>query len=144
GVRTWGGVIGIDGRYALIDGTSVTPPRYATWIAGKGWGVEDHGVGPDIEVVHTPAEVFPNADAQLDRAIDEALRRLPQHPACEPGGGPEPGPPVAPGPRRRRCAGPAGQASPGGIGGPPRTSRGPAASPLGACKCVRGDLCVRD
>ncbi|HLR27294.1 MAG TPA: PDZ domain-containing protein [Ruania sp.] len=90
GVRTWGGVIGIDGRYDLIDGTSVTQPRYATWIAGKGWGVENHGVDPDIEVVHTPAEVFNTADPQLDRAIEEALRRLQQHPAAEPPPLPEP------------------------------------------------------
>ena len=26
GTRTWGGVIGIDGRYGLVDGTRVTQP----------------------------------------------------------------------------------------------------------------------
>src|SRR5690606_26093918 len=31
GVRTWGGVIGIDGRFSLVDGTVVTQPRYAFW-----------------------------------------------------------------------------------------------------------------
>ena len=32
GTRTWGGVIGIDGRYRLVDGTRVTQPRYASWF----------------------------------------------------------------------------------------------------------------
>ena len=32
GVRTWGGVIGIDGRFELVDGTKITQPRYATWL----------------------------------------------------------------------------------------------------------------
>src|SRR5690606_32641856 len=46
GVRTWGGVIGIDQRYSLVDGTVVTQPRYSFWLAGHGWGVEDHGRDP--------------------------------------------------------------------------------------------------
>ena len=39
GTRTWGGVIGIDGRYGLVDGTRVTQPRYAFWFddTAGGW-----------------------------------------------------------------------------------------------------------
>ena len=54
GTRTWGGVVGIDGRYTLVDGTTVTQPRYAFWLEGYDWGVENHGVDPDIEVVRSP------------------------------------------------------------------------------------------
>ena len=54
GTRTWGGVVGIDGRYTLVDGTMVTQPRYAFWLEGYEWGVENHGVDPDIEVVRSP------------------------------------------------------------------------------------------
>ncbi|MGH3495429.1 MAG: S41 family peptidase, partial [Sciscionella sp.] len=54
GTRTWGGVIGIDGRYRLVDGTTVTQPRYPFWFEKFGWGVENHGVDPDIEVVTRP------------------------------------------------------------------------------------------
>ncbi len=90
GVRTWGGVVGIDGRFDLVDGTSVTQPRYATWLAGKGWGVENHGVDPDIEVVHTPADLFSADDPQLDRAIAEALAALEDAPATTPPPLPEP------------------------------------------------------
>src|SRR5439155_10195748 len=44
GTRTWGGVVGIDSRYTLVDGTAVTQPKYAFWLEGYGWGVENHGV----------------------------------------------------------------------------------------------------
>ena len=90
GVRTWGGVVGIDGRFSLVDGTAVTQPRYATWMSGYGWGLENHGVDPDIEVVHSPANHDAPGDPQLDRAVDEALQRLATTPAQVPPELPEP------------------------------------------------------
>jgi tricorn protease len=90
GVRTWGGVIGIDGRFDLVDGTAITQPRYATWLEGKGWGVENHGVDPDIEVVHTPADFFAAEDPQLDRAIEEAFALLETRPTAAPPPLPDP------------------------------------------------------
>lgn len=77
GQRTWGGVIGIDRRFDLVDGTGVTQPRYSFCFDGHGWGVENHGVDPDIEYVMTPADWDEETrDPQLDLAIDEALRLL--------------------------------------------------------------------
>ena len=98
GERTWGGVIGIDGRYDLVDGTEVTQPRYATWLPGYGYGVENHGVDPDIEVVPDPDQwhrmlAGPESDVQLDRAIAEVLARLATRPTATP--------PELPGPRVR-------------------------------------------
>src|SRR5690606_1569643 len=90
GVRTWGGVVGIDGRFDLVDGTAITQPRYAFWLERKGWDVENHGVDPDIEVVHTPSDLFAEHDSQLDRAITEALSLLEQQPAATPPPLPEP------------------------------------------------------
>ncbi|TLP79866.1 S41 family peptidase [Nesterenkonia sphaerica] len=84
GTRTWGGVIGIDGRFNLIDGTAVTQPKYSFWIEGKGWGVENYGVDPDIEVVHPPGQLFREEDPQLDRAIEEAFALLQHTPAAAP------------------------------------------------------------
>lgn len=69
GTRTWGGVIGIDDRYALIDGTRVTQPRYSFWFEKFGWDVENHGVDPDIEVVARPQDRVAGNDVQLDYAI---------------------------------------------------------------------------
>jgi len=82
GARTWGGVVGIDSRFDLVDGTRVTQPRYGYWLEGKGWGVENHGVDPDIEVIHDPADLFSDADPQLDRAISELLATLESTPAA--------------------------------------------------------------
>ncbi|MGW5163135.1 S41 family peptidase, partial [Nonomuraea wenchangensis] len=84
GTRTWGGVIGIDGRYHLVDGTRVTQPRYSFWLEGHGWGVENHGVDPDVEVVTTPQDRVAGRDPQLDRAVELALAALDEHPAATP------------------------------------------------------------
>lgn len=82
GERSWGGVVGIDGRFTLVDGTEVTQPRY--WIAfdQHGFGLENHGVDPDIVVEMGPSEWEAEGDAQLDVAVDEALRRLGEQPAA--------------------------------------------------------------
>ena len=84
GVRTWGGVIGIDMRYHLVDGTLVTQPRYATWMRDSEWGMENHGVDPDVEVVMTPQDHAAGRDPQLDTAIRLALETLAEHPAATP------------------------------------------------------------
>ncbi|WP_189129612.1 S41 family peptidase [Wenjunlia tyrosinilytica] len=84
GTRTWGGVIGIDSRYSLVDGTSVTQPKYAVWLQGYGWGVENHGVDPDVEVVCAPQDHAAGRDPQLDKAVALALEALAEHPAATP------------------------------------------------------------
>ncbi|MGI5274586.1 S41 family peptidase [Nonomuraea sp. CA-218870] len=84
GVRTWGGVIGIDSRYSLVDGTVVTQPRYSFWLEGHGWGVENHGVDPDVEVVITPQDRVAGRDPQLEKAVELALAALDEHPAATP------------------------------------------------------------
>lgn len=84
GTRTWGGVIGIDSRYHLVDGTRVTQPRYSFWLDGPGWGVENHGVDPDIEVVITPQDRVAGRDPQLEKAIELALAALDEQPPATP------------------------------------------------------------
>jgi tricorn protease len=84
GTRTWGGVIGIDGRYRLVDGTRVTQPRYASWFDDTGWDVENRGVDPDVEVVATPMDRAAGRDPQLERAVDLALEALAERPAARP------------------------------------------------------------
>ncbi len=77
GTRTWGGVIGIDGVYSLVDGSMVTQPRYPFWFVDVGWGVENHGVDPDVEVARPPQAWVADSDPQLDegvRLITEALQ----------------------------------------------------------------------
>ncbi|WP_232660609.1 S41 family peptidase [Pseudonocardia sp. TRM90224] len=84
GTRTWGGVIGIDSRYALVDRTRVTQPRYAFWFDDTGWEVENRGVEPDVEVVILPQDWAADRDPQLERAVAMALEALEQRPAVAP------------------------------------------------------------
>jgi tricorn protease len=84
GTRTWGGVIGIDSRYRLVDGTLITQPKYAFWLEGYGWGVENHGVDPDVEVPQRPQDHAAGRDPQLDEAIRLALAALEETPAKTP------------------------------------------------------------
>lgn len=76
GMRTWGGVVGIDQAKPLIDGGMTTQPEYAFWFPETGWSVENHGVEPDIVVDRTPGDAAADRDPQLDRGIDEVLARL--------------------------------------------------------------------
>ncbi|MGQ4358305.1 S41 family peptidase [Streptomyces sp. SAS_272] len=84
GTRTWGGTVGIDSRYRLVDGTLVTQPKYAIWLEGYGWGVENHGVDPDVEVVCAPQDYAAGRDVQLDAAVASALASLETTPAKVP------------------------------------------------------------
>ncbi|MER6525281.1 S41 family peptidase [Streptomyces sp. NPDC001508] len=84
GTRTWGGVIGIDNRYHLVDGTRITQPKYAFWTEGDEWGVENHGVDPDVEVVQRPQDWAADRDPQLDEAVALALATLETTPAKTP------------------------------------------------------------
>jgi tricorn protease len=85
GTRTWGGVIGIDRRYSLVDGTTVTQPRYAFWLLdGVGYGLENTGAEPDVEVRLLPQDWAAGRDTQLDESIRLALAALEERPAVEP------------------------------------------------------------
>ncbi|MEM3857330.1 MAG: PDZ domain-containing protein, partial [Thermoprotei archaeon] len=78
GTRTWGGVVGINPRTSLVDGTYVTQPQYAFWFKDVGWGVENYGTDPTIEVENAPQDYAAGTDPQLDRAIEESLKLLAQ------------------------------------------------------------------
>ena len=60
----------------------MTQPRYAGWYGDYGWGVENHGVDPDIEAVVSPEDWESDRDIQLDAAIDVCLSELGEHPAA--------------------------------------------------------------
>jgi tricorn protease len=42
--------------------------------------VENEGVAPDIDVENWPKEVIAGHDPQLERAVEEAMRRLKERP----------------------------------------------------------------
>ena len=80
GTRTWGGLVGISGNPALIDGGYVTVPRFAFYETDGTWGVEGHGVDPDIEVIDDPAKMVDGGDPQLDAAIAHMLEEIERNP----------------------------------------------------------------
>jgi tricorn protease len=84
GARTWGGVIGFDNEHELIDGTQITVPRLAFWFEQYGWGVENHGVDPDVEVIMSPDDWAAGRDTQLETAVRLALEALEQRPPVRP------------------------------------------------------------
>ncbi len=74
GTRTWGGVIGIWPRQLLVDGTETTQPEYSFWFHDVGWGVENHGTDPDIEIDNAPQDAAAGRDRQLETALATALQ----------------------------------------------------------------------
>jgi tricorn protease len=90
GRRTWGGVIYIWPRNSLVDGTVTTQPEFYHWFKDVGWGVENYGTDPDIEVDITPQDYARGVDTQLDRAIDEVMQEIERDPPLAPSFGARP------------------------------------------------------
>jgi tricorn protease len=91
GTRSWGGVRGIRGNWAMMDGGYVTIPEDALYTPGGVWSVENHGVDPDIEVETMPADLLAGHDAQLETAVDLMLKAIAGKPSALP-----PPPPLLP------------------------------------------------
>jgi tricorn protease len=90
GKRTWGGVIGIWPRHALVDGTETTQPEFSFWFADVGWSVENYGTDPEIEVDNAPHDAGEGRDRQLETALATALELADKAPAGGPQFGPRP------------------------------------------------------
>ena len=76
GKRTWGGLVGISGVPPLIDGGMVTVPNFGFYKLDGTWGIEGHGVDPDIEVEIDPTAALEGHDTQLDAAIEYLLGEI--------------------------------------------------------------------
>ena len=90
GTRTWGGVVGIWPRHTLVDGTQTTQPEFAYWFADVGWGVENYGTDPEIEVDNAPQDHVAGRDRQLETALATALGKIGTTPAPVRRDGPRP------------------------------------------------------
>ncbi|MCS7078880.1 MAG: PDZ domain-containing protein [Chloracidobacterium sp.] len=80
GKRTWGGLVGIGGYPALMDGGTVTAPHFAFYSPEGKWEIENHGVAPDIEVELDPQAWRNGRDTQLERAVAVAMETLTKNP----------------------------------------------------------------
>lgn len=74
GMRTWGGVVGIWPRHALVDGTVTTQSEFAHYFVDVGWGLENYGTDPDIVVDITPQDWAKDRDPQLERGLVEVQK----------------------------------------------------------------------
>jgi tricorn protease len=90
GKRSWGGVVGINNRGALIDGGNIFVPGSALANNKGQYIIEGYGVDPDIEVDNDPASTIAGRDPQLERGIAEVMTKL-KSPVKLPG---KPAPPV--------------------------------------------------
>lgn len=84
GKRTWGGVVGIWPRHVLVDRSMTTQPEFAFWFEDVGFGVENWGTEPDVDVDLPPGAVARGEDPQLDTAIDIAMEQLKASPPVIP------------------------------------------------------------
>jgi tricorn protease len=89
GTRTWGGLVGISGNPGMIDGSSVRVPVFAFYETDGTWGIEGHGVDPDVEVMDDPGVMKGGPhnggiDPQLDKAVELLLAELERNPVKHP------------------------------------------------------------
>ncbi len=84
GTRTWGGLVGISGNPSFIDGGQMTVPTFGFYEKDGTWGVEGHGVDPDVEVLDDPSLMCNGGDPQLDAAIALMLKAIEEQPYLPP------------------------------------------------------------
>ena len=86
--RKWlQGLVGISGNPALIDGGYTAVPTFGFYEVDGSWGIEGHGVDPDVEVIDDPSALARGGDPQLDIAIQmmrDAIENNPYVPPTRP------------------------------------------------------------
>ena len=77
GKRTWGGLVGINGGYSLIDGGNLTSPTFAIYNPETGDIIaENQGIDPDMDVDMRPDLVADGHDPQLEAAVKYLMDEL--------------------------------------------------------------------
>lgn len=84
GTRTWGGLVGISGVPPLIDGGYTAVPNFGFYETDGTWGIEGHGVDPDIEVIADPSKMTDGRDPQLDAGVEHLLAEIERNPYTPP------------------------------------------------------------
>lgn len=80
GKRTWGGLVHTADTPVFVDGGSMIAPRGGFFARDGHWAVENVGTPPDVDVENWPKDVIAGHDPQLERAVEEAMRLLKEHP----------------------------------------------------------------
>lgn len=81
GKRTWGGLVGINGGYNLVDGGNLTAPAFSIYNPETGEIIaENQGIDPDIDVDMRPDLVAEGHDPQLEAAVKYLMDQLAKNP----------------------------------------------------------------
>ena len=80
GTRTWGGVRGIRGDWALLDGGYITVPEDSLYGLRSEWVIENHGVDPDMTVDTDPGQLLADRDSQLEAGVQYLMKALQKNP----------------------------------------------------------------
>jgi len=80
GTRTWGGLVATTDTPPFVDGGSMIAPRFGFFSREGKFAVENEGVAPDIDVENWPKDAIAGRDAQLERAVAEAMKMLKAQP----------------------------------------------------------------
>src|SRR5882724_2839865 len=78
--RARGGMLHTADTPTFVDGGSAIAPRGGFFARDNRWAVENEGVAPDVDVENWPKEVIAGHDPQLERAVQEAMRMMKEHP----------------------------------------------------------------
>ena len=80
GMRTWGGVVGINPYHRLVDGTLTTQPEFSFWFTDVGWNVENYGTDPDVVVDIAPHSARDIVDPQMEKGLELITEAIAKHP----------------------------------------------------------------
>jgi tricorn protease len=80
GTRTWGGLVGISGNARLVDGGSISVPRFGVFDENSQWIIEGIGVSTDIEVFDRPEQLAKGVDPGIEKAVEVLLKELEKNP----------------------------------------------------------------
>jgi tricorn protease len=69
-------LVGLSGNPSFVDGSSIMVPTFGFYEKDGTWGVEGHGVDPDLEVIDDPALMVDGSDPQLQAAIQHLQKQL--------------------------------------------------------------------
>ncbi|MCA8925165.1 MAG: PDZ domain-containing protein [Planctomycetes bacterium] len=84
GTRTWGGLVGITQIPGLIDGGYTAVPTFGFYETDGTWGIEGHGVDPDLKVIADPNAFVQGRDPQLEAGVKHLLAELERAPYTPP------------------------------------------------------------
>ncbi len=84
GTRTWGGLIGLSGNPAFVDGGTLNVPTFRIHDEKGNWIIENEGVSPDIEVIDLPEARMAGGDPSLEKAVAVLLEELKKNPPPAP------------------------------------------------------------